>query len=172
MTTIKLIPSTIEFDVSIDSASMPGLFDQSLETTICAKIDEHVTNRIPDAIHVSDALQNDRDFLRRVRDWVIESMDTSDIARQVGDQIDVAEVIDSLGLTNESIAENNQFMRKLTDSPRFQNSIYNSVTSLHNDINMREIIQQQIDSMSNSIANDVAEKVMIIIANKISNTDV
>jgi hypothetical protein len=72
MTTIKLIPSTIEFDVSIDSASMPGLFDQSLETTICTKIDEHVTNRIPDAENISDALQGNRDFLRRVRDWVID----------------------------------------------------------------------------------------------------
>lgn len=172
MTTIKLIPSTIEFDVSIDSASMPGLFDQSLETTICAKIDEHVTNRIPDAENISDALQSNRDFLRRVRDWVIESMDTGDIARQVGDQIDITEVVHSLGLTNESIAENNQFMRKLTDSPRFQTAIYNSVTRLHNDINMRDIIQEKIESMSNSIANDVAEKVMVIIANKISNTDV
>lgn len=172
MTTIKLIPSTIEFDVSIDSASMPGLFDQSLETTICAKIDEHVTNRIPDAENISDALQSNRDFLRRVRDWVIESMDTGDIARQVGDQIDIAEVIDSLGLTNESIAENNQFMRKLTDSPRFHNAVYNSVTRLHDDMNMRDIINEKIESMSISIANDVAEKVMTMIANKISNTDV
>ena len=172
MTTIRLIPATLEFDVSIDSASMPGLFDQSLETTICAKIDEHVTNRIPDAENISDALQSNRDFLRRVRDWVIESMDTGDIARQVGDQIDITEVVDSLGLTNESIAENNQFMRKLTDSPKFHNIVYNSVGRLHDDLNMRAIITEKIESMSISIANDVAEKVMTMIANKISNTDV
>jgi hypothetical protein len=79
-------------------------------------------------------------------------MDTSDIARQVGDQIDIAEVV--------------------TDSPRFHNAVYNSVTRLHDDISMRDIINEKIESMSISIANDVAEKVMTIIANKISNTDV
>lgn len=172
MTTIKLIPSVMEFDVSIDSASMPGLFDQSLETTICAKVDEHVKNRVPDAEAVSEALQEDRDFLRRMRDWVIESMDTRDIANKIGQEIDVHEIISELGLTNDSIAENGMFMRKLTDSPRFQTAIYNSVTRLHDDINMRDIIQEKIESMSNGIANDVAEKVMVIIANKISNTDV
>lgn len=172
MTTIKLIPSTMEFDVAIDSASMPALFTQSLETQICKMIDDHMANRVPDAEAVSESLQEDRDFLRRIRDWVIESMDTGDIASRVADNIDISEVIDSLGLSNESIAENQVFMRKLTDSPRFQTAIYNSVTRLHDDINMRNIIQEKIESMSSGIANDVAEKVMVIIANKISNTDV
>lgn len=172
MTTIKLIPSTMEFDVAIDSASMPALFTQSLETQICKMIDNHMENRVPDAEAVSESLQENRDFLRRIRDWVIESMDTGDIASRVADNIDISEVIDSLGLSNESIAENQVFMRKLTDSPRFQTAIYNSVTRLHDDINMRDIIQEKIESMSSGIANDVAEKVMVIIANKISNTDV
>ena len=172
MTTIKLIPSSMEFDVAIDSASMPALFTQSLETQICKMIDDHMQNRVPDAEAVSESLQEDRDFLRRMRDWVIESMDTGDIASRVADSIDMSEVIDSLGLSNESISENQVFMRKLTDSPRFQQAIYNSVTRLHDDINMRNIIQEKIESMSSGIANDVAEKVMVIIANKISNTDV
>ena len=176
MTTIRLIPQVMEFDVSIDSASMPALFGQSLETTIINEVTRQVEGRIPTASAVvsdiTEELQSNRDFLRRTRDWVIESIDTGDIASRIRDEFDMAELIDTLNLSNESIAENNMFMRKLTDNPRFQNAIYNSVTRLHNDLNMRDIIQEQIDSMSSNIANDVAEKVMVIIANKISNTDV
>jgi hypothetical protein len=82
----------MEFDVAIDAASMPSLFNQSLETTICEKIDEHVSNRIPTAETVAEQLEGSRDFLRRMRDWVIESMDTNEIARQIGNDISVGDI--------------------------------------------------------------------------------
>ena len=162
----------MEFDVAIDSASMPSLFNQSLETTICEKIDEHVSNRIPNAESVAEALEGSRDFLRRTRDWVIESMDTDDIARRIGDSIDMSDIIQSLDLNSETILGNPTFLRQMTEYSRFRSMVNTAVTNIHDNMSITNIIQDKIDSMSVNIANDVADKVMTMLINKISNTDV
>ena len=172
MTTIRLIPQVMEFDVAIDATSMPSLFNQSLETTICEKIDEHVSNRIPNAQSVAEALEGSRDFLRRTRDWVIESMDANDIARQIGDSINMSDIIESLDLNSETIIGNPTFLRQMTEYTRFRNLVNQAVTNIHDDMSITNIIQEKIDSMSVNIANDVADKVMTMLINKISNSDV
>ena len=172
MTTIRLIPQVMEFDVAIDASSMPSLFSQSLETTICEKIDEHVSNRIPNAENVAEALEGSRDFLRRTRDWVIESMDTDDIARRIGDSIDMSDIIQSLDLNSETILGNPTFLRQMTEYSRFRSMVNTAVTNIHDNMSITNIIQDKIDSMSVNIANDVADKVMTMLINKISNTDV
>ena len=172
MTTIRLIPQVMEFDVAIDASSMPSLFNQSLETTICEKIDEHVSNRIPDAQSVAEALEGSRDFLRRTRDWVIESMDTDDIARRIGDSIDMSDIVGSMNLNNDTIFNNPGFLRQITEYTRFRSLVNTAVANIHDNMSITNIIQDKIDSMSVNIANDVAEKVMTMLINKISNTDV
>jgi hypothetical protein len=77
MTTIKLIPQEMEFNVSLDSAALPSLFNQSLETTIDARIETTLKNT---------------EFTRKVRDWLLESIDTDDIARGMSRYIDYEEV--------------------------------------------------------------------------------
>lgn len=172
MTTIRLIPQVMEFDVAIDAASMPSLFNQSLETTICEKIDEHVSNRMPTAETVAETLEGSRDFLRRMRDWVIESMDTNDIARQIGESIEMSEIIDSLNINSETILSNPTFLRQMTEYTRFRALVTNAVSNLHESINVEQMIQEKINNMATNIANEVAEKVMIQIANRLSLSDV
>ena len=172
MTTIRLIPQVMEFDVAIDASSMPSLFNQSLETTICEKIDEHVSNRIPDAESVAQELENSRDFLRRTRDWVIESIDTDDIARRIGDNIEMSDIVDLMNLNNDTIVSNPAFLRQLTEYSRFRSMVNTAVTNVHDSMSITNIIEDKINSMAVNIANDVAEKVMTMLINKISNTDV
>ena len=172
MTTIRLIPQVMEFDVAIDAASMPSLFSQSLETTICERIDEHVTNRVPTAENVAEQLEGSRDFLRRMRDWVIESMDTSEIARQIGQEISVSEIIDSLDIDSETILGNPTFLRQMTEYTRFRALVTSAVNNLHESMSVEQMIQDKINIMSTNIANEVAEKVMIQIANRLSLSDV
>jgi hypothetical protein len=172
MTTIRLIPQEMEFNVAIDAASMPSLFNQSIETTICEKIDEHVSNRMPTAQEVAEQLEGSRDFLRRTRDWVIESMDTNDIARQVADNIDISDIVDMLDINNETILENPAFLRQMTEYARFRSLVQNAVNHLHETISVEQIIEDRINTMSTNIANEVAEKVMIQIANRLSLSDV
>ena len=172
MTTIRLIPQVMEFDVAIDASSMPSLFSQSLETTICEKIDEHVSNRIPNAQSVAEALEGSRDFLRRTRDWVIESMDANDIARQIGDSINMSDIIESLDLNSETIIGNPTFLRQMTEYSRFRSLVANAVSNLHDTMSITQIIEDKINTMSVNIANEVADKVMTVIINRFSNTDV
>ena len=172
MTTIRLIPQVMEFDVAIDAASMPSLFSQSLETTICERIDEHVTNRVPTAENVAEQLEGSRDFLRRMRDWVIESMDTNDMAREIGNNIDIGEIIDSLDINSETILGNPTFLRQMTEYTRFRALVTSAVNNLHESMSVEQMIQDKINIMSTNIANEVAEKVMIQIANRLSLSDV
>ena len=172
MTTIRLIPQVMEFDVAIDAASMPSLFNQSLETTICEKIDEHVSNRVPTAESVAEQLEGSRDFLRRMRDWVIESMDTNEIARQIGNDISVSDIIESLDINSETILGNPTFLRQMTEYTRFRSLVQSAVNNIHETMSVEEMIQDKINTMATNIANEVAEKVMTQIANRLSLTDV
>ena len=172
MTTIRLIPQVMEFDVAIDASSMPSLFSQSLETTICEKIDEHVADRMPTAESVAEQLEGSRDFLRRTRDWVIESMDTDDLARKIGDRIEMSEIVGCMNLNNDTIFNSPGFLRQITEYTRFRNLVNQAVTNIHDSLSVTDIIQDKINTMSVNIANDVAEKVMTMLINKISNTDV
>ena len=172
MTTIRLIPQVMEFDVAIDAASMPSLFNQSLETTICEKIDEHVSNRMPTAENVAEQLEGSRDFLRRMRDWVIESMDTNEIARQVGESIEISEIIESLDINSETILGNPTFLRQMTEYTRFRSLVQSAVNNIHETMSVEQMIQDKINTMATNIANEVAEKVMTQIANRLSLTDV
>ncbi len=172
MTTIRLIPQVMEFDVAIDASSMPSLFNQSLETTICEKIDEHVSNRIPSAENVAEQLEGSRDFLRRTRDWVIESIDTDDIARRVSDSIDMSDIVDAMNLNSETIFESPAFLRQMTEYTRFRAVVNQAVSNMHDSLSITQIIEDKINTMSVNIANEVADKVMTVIINRFSNTDV
>jgi len=172
MTTIRLIPQVMEFDVAIDATSMPSLFNQSLETTICEKIDEHVSNRMPTAESVAESLECSSDFLRRMRDWVIESMDTNEIARQIGQDISVSDIVESLEIDSDTIMGNPTFLRQMTEYTRFRALVTSAVNNIHDTMSITQLIEDKINTMSVNIANDVADKVMTIIINRFSHTDV
>ena len=160
MTTIRLIPQVVEFDVAIDVTSMPSLFDQSLETTICAKIDEHVTNRIPDAESVAEALENSSDFLRRIRDWAIESIDFGDIAQRSAEYID-AEMLENALCTD-------RFVRILTDTTRFRNVIRQAVDAQLMSLNMTTLIQDAVSNAMINVVNDASERAVTLIQGRLN----
>jgi hypothetical protein len=160
MTTIRLIPQVVEFDVAIDVTSMPSLFDQSLETTICEKIDEHVTNRIPDAESVAEALENSGDFLRRIRDWVRESIDFGDIAMRSAEYID-AEMLENALCTD-------RFVRTLTDTTRFRNVIRQAVDAQLMNLNMTTLIQDAVSNAMINVVNDASERAVTLIQGRLN----
>jgi hypothetical protein len=160
MTTIRLIPQVMEFDVAIDVASMPSLFDQSLETTICAKIDEHVSNRVPDAESVADALESSSDFLRRIRDWAIESIDFGDIAMRSAEYID-AEMLENALCTD-------RFVRTLTDTTRFRNVVRGAMDSYMSNINITTLVQEAVNTAMLNVVNDAADRAVALIQSRLN----
>ena len=160
MTTIRLIPQVMEFDVAIDVASMPSLFDQSLETTICAKIDEHVSNRVPDAESVADALESSSDFLRRIRDWAIESIDFGDIAMRSAEYID-AEMLENALCTD-------RFVRTLTDTTRFRNVVRGAMDTYMSNINITTMVQEAVNTAMLNVVNDAADRAVALIQSRLN----
>lgn len=174
MTTIKLIPSVMEFDVSLDSASMPSLFNQSLETTIIEQVERQVTGRIPTssdvASQVAQEVMDSRDFSRKIRDWVMESIDYYDIKRNVLDDMDYSEIADSI-VNEDNVSESLQ--RAIVNNSRFRSMITTQVGVSLEAMNLQEIVNERIEQMSINMANNVAEKVLeTLIARLRLSTDV
>ena len=172
MTTIKLIPSTMEFEVSVDSSSMPSLFSQSMETTIIEEVERQVNGRIPTlqmvVDDVSEAIREDRDYTRKVRNWVLESIDYSEIVTQVRDNLDYNELID---LTSP-LWENEAFLRHLLSNNRFRNlvntQVQSNITSTYDTITIKRMVDEKVESMTSNLSNEIAEKVLKVIQNRLT----
>jgi len=172
MTTIKLIPQVMEFDVSLDSASMPSLFSQSMETTIIEQVERQVNGRIPthDAVveSVASTMMESRDYTRKVRNWVLESIDYSQIASEVRDNIDYEELID----LTAPLWENEAFLRHLMNNNRFRNLVNTQCSSLVsgtlNTTFIKEMVDDKVESMTSNLSNEIAEKVLKVIQNRLT----
>lgn len=174
MTTIKLIPSVMEFDVSLDSASMPSLFSQSLETTIIEQVERQVAGRIPttaDVVsQVAEQVTDDREFSRKIRDWVMESIDYYDIKRNVLDDMDYSEIAGEL-ISDDSVNENLQ--RAILNNSRFRSMITTQVGVSLEAMNLQEIVNEKIEQLSINMANNVAERVLETLISRLRlSTDV
>lgn len=172
MTTIKLIPSTMEFEVSVDSSSMPSLFSQSLETQIIQEVTRQVEGRIPSHDNVvesvSSYLEESRDFTRKVRNWVLESMDYGQIVSEVGSNLDYQQLID----LTAPLWENEAFLRHLMNNNRFRNLVNTQCTSLVsgtlNTTYIKEMVDEKVESMTSNLSNEIAEKVLKVIQNRLT----
>ena len=172
MTTIKLIPQVMEFDVSLDSASMPSLFSQSMETTIIEQVERQVNGRIPthDAVveSVANTMMESRDYTRKVRNWVLESIDYSQIASEVRDCIDYAELVD----LTAPLWENEMFLRHLLNNNRFRNlvntQVQANIASTLDTSTIKNMVDDKVESMTSNLANEIAEKVLKVIQNRLT----
>ena len=172
MTTIKLIPQVMEFDVSLDSASMPSLFSQSMETTIIEQVERQVNGRIPthDTVveSVANTMMESRDYTRKVRHWVLESIDYSQIASEVRDGIDYAELVD----LTAPLWENESFLRHLLGNSRFRNlvntNVQANIASTLDTSTIKNMVDDKVESMTSNLANEIAEKVLKVIQNRLT----
>jgi len=171
MTTIKLIPSTMEFEVSVDSASMPSLFSQSMETSIHEEVERQVNGRIPTlqmvVDDVSEAIKEDRDYTRKVRNWVLESIDYSEIVTQVRDNLDYNELVD----LTAPLWENEAFLRHLLNNNRFRNLVSTQCTSIVSGTldnrTIKDLVDEKVESLTSNLSNEIAEKVLKVIQNRL-----
>jgi hypothetical protein len=162
----------MEFDVSLDSASMPSLFSQSLETTIIEQVERHVNGRIPSHDNVVESvtstLQESRDFTRKVRNWVLESIDYSQIISNVHDSLDYAEIVD----LTAPLWENEAFLRHLLTNSRFRNMVNTQVqaniSSTFDISTIRDMVDEKVERVTTNLSNEIAEKVLKVIQNRLT----
>ena len=161
MTTIRLVPSQMDLEVRIDPTSVAGLFDESLEIMVTRRVDENMMG-LKDTI-VENTYENvidDRDFLRRMRDWAIESIDFGDIAQRS------AEFIDADMLENALCTD--RFVRVLTDTTRFRNVVRQSVDAELMCINITNLIQDAVNTAMLNVVNDAAERAVTLIQSRLN----
>ena len=161
MTTIRLVPSQMDLEVRIDPTSVAGLFDESLEIMVTRRVDENMMG-LKETI-VENTYENvidDRDFLRRIRDWAIESIDFGDIAQRS------AEFIDSEMLENALCTD--RFVRVLTDTTRFRNVVRGAMDTYMSNINITTMVQEAVNTAMLNVVNDAAERAVTLIQSRLN----
>ena len=161
MTTVRLIPAQLDLEVRIDPTSVAGLFDESLEIMVTRRVDENMMG-LKETI-VENTVTNvidDRDFLRRIRDWAIESIDFGDIAMRSAEYID-ADMLENALCTD-------RFVRTLTDTTRFRNVVRGAMDTYMSNINITTLVQDAVNTAMLNVVNDAAERAVTLIQNRLN----
>ena len=162
MTTIRLVPSTMDLDVRIDPSSLSGLFDESVETMVHQRVDQNMIG-LQETISTNayDNVIENRDFLRRIRDWAIESIDFGDIAQRSAEYID-AEMLENALCTD-------RFVRTLTDTTRFRNVVRGAMDTYMSNINITTLVQEAVNTAMLNVVNDAAERAVTLIQSRLNS---
>lgn len=161
MTTIRLVPSQMDLEVRIDPASITGLFDESVETMVNQRVDENMIGLRDTVIEntYNNVIEN-RDFMRRMRDWAIESIDFGDIAMRSAEYID-ADMLENALCTD-------RFVRTLTDTTRFRNVVRGAVDTYMMNVNITTLVQDAVNSAMLNVVNDAAERAVALIQGRLN----
>ena len=161
MTTIRLVPSQMDLEVRIDPTTVAGLFDESVENMVNQRVDANMIG-LQDTI-VENTYTNvidNRDFLRRIRDWAIESIDFGDIAERSAEYID-ADMLENALCTD-------RFVRTLTDTTRFRNVVRASIDSYMMNVNIATLVQDAVNTAMLNVVNDAAERAVTLIQSRLN----
>ena len=168
MTTIKLIPQAMEFDVSLDSASMPSLFSQSIETTIIQEVDRQVNGRMPSdssiAESVTEKIRLDRDFCRKIRDWVMESIDYDAITTDVRENIEYSEIAEYI-LDSDFQVE--AMVKAIIQNSRFKTQMNNALELFILNLDIPSRVDEKIAEMATNMENRIIEQVLNTLGNRL-----
>ena len=161
MTTIRLVPSTVDLDVRIDPSSLSGLFDESVETMVHQRVDQNMIG-LQETISTNayDNVIENRDFLRRIRDWAIESIDFGDIAMRSAEYVD-ADMLENALCTD-------RFIRTLTDTTRFRYVVRGAMDTYMQNINFAIMVQEAVDTAMLNVVNDAAERAVTLIQSRLN----
>ena len=161
MTTVRLIPAQLDLEVRIDPTSVAGLFDESVENMVHQRVDANMIG-LQDTI-VENTYENvidDRDFLRRIRDWAIESIDFGDIAQRSAEYID-AEMLENALCTD-------RFVRTLTDTTRFRNVVRGAMDTYMSNISITTLVQEAVNTAMLNVVNDAADRAVVLIQSRLN----
>ena len=162
MTTIRLVPSAMDLDVRIDPSSLSGLFDESVETMVHQRVDASMVGLQETIIeNTYENVIDNANFLRRIRDWAIESIDFGDIAMRSAEYID-AEMLENALCTD-------RFVRTLTDTTRFRNVVRGGMDTYMSNINITTLVQEAVNTAMLNVVNDAAERAVTLIQSRLNS---
>ena len=161
MTTVRLVPAELDLEVRIDPSSLSGLFDESVETMVNQRVDANMVglqDRLVDNAY-TNVIEN-RDFMRRMRDWCIESIDYGDVAIRMASELD-ADMLENALCTD-------RFVRTLTDTTRFRNVVRGAMDTYMSNVNITTLVQDAVNSAMLNVVNDAAERAVALIQGRLN----
>lgn len=161
MTTVRLVPAQLDLEVRIDPSSLSGLFDESVETMVHQRVDANMVGLQETIMEntVENVIDNSN-FLRRIRDWAIESIDFGDIAQRSAEYID-ADMLENALCTD-------RFVRVLTDTTRFRNVVRGAIDTYMSNINITTMVQEAVNTAMLNVVNDAAERAVTLIQSRLN----
>ena len=161
MTTIRLVPAQLDLEVRIDPSSLSGLFDESVETMVHQRVDQNMIGLQETIMEntVENVIDNSN-FLRRIRDWAIESIDFGDIAMRSAEYID-ADMLENALCTD-------RFVRTLTDTTRFRNVVRGAVDTYMTNVSITTLVQDAVNTAMLNVVNDAAERAVALIQGRLN----
>jgi 6-pyruvoyl-tetrahydropterin synthase len=110
----------------------------------------------------------DRDYTRKVRNWVLESIDYSQIISEVGSNLDYQQLID----LTAPLWENEMFLRHLMNNNRFRNlvntQVQANISSTFDISTIRDMVDEKVERVTTNLSNEIAEKVLKVIQNRLT----
>jgi hypothetical protein len=161
MATFKLTPHAIDMEVSIASENLVSLFDRSLTELVEQRVQLSVSANLIEIV-------NDREYTRKMRDWLVESIDMYDLADKVNNNLDYSQIIDAVIPDGYDVSANEKFMKAFATNRYVRSIIESSVNEYFRSAVGISKIEQLIEEKSANMVNDVVERAMVVISQRLS----
>jgi len=131
-------------------------------------LERHVIARVPTASDVaddvSDLIRNDRDFCRKIRDWVMESIDYDSITTDIRESLDYSEISSEI-LGSENITETLTF--SVVTNARFKTQMNNAMQTYIENMDIATRVDNKITEMALNMENRIIEQILNTLGNRL-----
>lgn len=162
MTTTKELEAALV--AAGETLRLQNIFDEMFEQKLAE------TNRLnAETIQsLANNVMSNTSFLRKIRDWTVSSIDTTDIRDNVLDKIDFS-VLAEIIMSNESYGLSSNFHQAIMSNTRFRAVVDHCVQSVLNNYSMQDKIDATIHVSMANVANEAAEKAINIFVSRMTN---
>jgi len=168
MATIRIAPSAMAMDVNLDESELLSAFmsnlGQTIQSTVNASVHERMDNDIRE--EVREMVQK-TEYLRHMRDWVMESLDRNDIAERVHLHLDYERLVDACFPDGE-LFKDPQFMDNLVRNRNFRLVLERYVNVWLFSVDGLRVIESMIETKTANMVNEVVERSMVVISQRLS----
>ena len=173
MTTIKVntlaqtVTQPFEVDVQVNPDDLVRAFDASLHQVVERIVGEHVADGLKHLV-------TEPEYVRSVRNWVMESLDYSYMSELVGREFNTSELVDEiLSRFVETDGEHNPFLDSTFQHRLCRNDMFKSLMQrlvqeyLHASTSVNNLIDTAVARHTANLANEVADRVLTIIGQRL-----
>lgn len=166
MTTIRVntVAVPMELEVNTTPDQIIRAFDTSLHEVIERVVREHVGDGLKHMV-------SEPDYVRSVRDWVMESLDYSYLSERIAREYSMSEIVEEImgNFGGDDMFMSDQFQERLVRNTRFQLVVQRYVQEHMNTASsLRDMIDDSVQRYTANLANEVADRVLVIISQRLN----